>query len=698
MTLSDAHQKVTSRHLKRNAYLYIRQSTLRQVFENTESTERQYALRQRAIALGWPLERIIVIDSDQGHSGASAVGRDGFQSLVADVGMGRAGIVMGLEVSRLARNSSDWHRLLEICALSDTLILDEDGIYDPAHFNDRLLLGLKGTMSEAELHVLRARLRGGILNKARRGELGSRLPIGFCYDANERVILDPDRQIQETIGTFFQTFRRTGSAMATVRAFRSQKLHFPRRARSGPAKGEVIWDKLNHARALWVLHNPRYAGAFFFGRTRQRKHGERVRSFLRLPREEWIALIPHAHPGYISWEEFEENQKRLRDNCQAYGSERRKSPPREGPALLQGLVICGVCGERMTVRYYCRNGRLVPTYTCQRAGIHRAEPICQSIPGQSIDESIGRLMIDAVSPVALEATLAVQQELHSRVEEADRLRLLHVERARYEADLARRRFMQIDPDNRLVADELEAEWNQKLRALAEAKDEYERQRESERTILDEEKRNRILALATNLPKLWNEPATPDRERKRMVRLLIEDVTLLKAKQITVQVRYRGGATQTLTLPLPVPAWALRKTSPEVIAEIDRLLDDYTDSEIARVLAERGFRSRTGKPIGPIMVWRARRHYGLKSRYQRLREKGKITLSEVAKALGVSTATAKLWRRAGLLRAHAYNDKGQSLFDSPGPDAPVRNKPKGIYTQKQKRQSASNPTNEVQYEA
>ena len=327
MMTGEAHQKVTARHLKRKAYLYIRQSTLRQVMENTESTERQYALRQRAVALGWPQEQIVVIDCDQGHSGASAEGRGGFQQLVGDVGMGLAGIVMGLEVSRLARNSSDWHRLLEICALSDTLILDEDGVYDPAHFNDRLLLGLKGTMSEAELHVLRARLRGGILSKARRGELESPLPIGFRYDANNRVVLDPDKQVQETIRTFFQTFRRTGSATATVKAFRMQGLRFPRRARSGSAKGEVIWGELEHSRTLWVLHNPRFAGAFFFGRTRLRKHGEHGHRFEKLPREEWTALIRDAHVGYISWDAFEENQRRLLENSQAHGHDRRRSPP-----------------------------------------------------------------------------------------------------------------------------------------------------------------------------------------------------------------------------------------------------------------------------------------------------------------------------------------------------------------------------------
>src|SRR5437588_6370125 len=266
-----AHQKVNAGHLKRNAYLYVRQSTLRQVFENTESTKRQYGLRQRAMALGWPEERIVVIDNDLGQSGASAADREGFQRLVTEVSLGRAGIVLGLEVSRLARNNTDGHRLLEICALTDTLILDEDGIYDPAHFNDRLLLGLKGTMSEAELHVLRARLQGGIRNKARRGELFMRPPIGFAYDALDRLILDPDQQIQHTIRMLFDTFRNTGSAMATVKAFQKQGLQFPRRVRTGAHKGDLVWAALGHTQVLRILHNPRYAGAFVYGRSHVRK-------------------------------------------------------------------------------------------------------------------------------------------------------------------------------------------------------------------------------------------------------------------------------------------------------------------------------------------------------------------------------------------------------------------------------------------
>ena len=290
-------QQLTARHLHRLACLYVRQSTLQQVFENTESTARQYALRERAVALGWPPERIMVIDQDLGQSGASAADRAGFQRLVAEVGLGKVGLVLGLEVSRLARSSSDWHRLLEICALTGTLILDEDGLYDPATFNDRLLLGLKGTMSEAELYILRARLQGGILNKARRAALKLHLPIGFCYTEDDRIILDPDRQVQDTIRFLFRTFQRTGSASATVRAFRRDRVPFPRRVRSGPHQGELVWGDLQHHDVLRVLHNPCYAGAFVFGRTRTSKTVEGTIRITSLPREQWQVVVRDAHVG-----------------------------------------------------------------------------------------------------------------------------------------------------------------------------------------------------------------------------------------------------------------------------------------------------------------------------------------------------------------------------------------------------------------
>ena len=676
----DAQRKVTAGHLARDAYLYVRQSSLRQVLENTESTKRQYDLRQRAVALGWAQEQIVVVDCDLGQSGASAVDREGFQRLVSEVGLGRAGIVMGLEVSRLARNNADWHRLLEICALTDTLLLDEDGVYDPAHFNDRLLLGLKGTMSEAELHMLRMRLQGGILNKARRGELQTPLPIGLIHDESTgRVILDPDQQIRESIEMLFRTFARTGSALATVKEFRRQGLLFPRQVRNGPNKGKILWGQLTHTLVLRILHNPRYAGTFAWGRCRVRRLPDGRTVQQALPREQWTALLPDSHEGYITWEQYEQNLQQLRDNSAAHGDDRRKSPPREGPALLQGLVICAKCGQRMTVRYHQRREHLLPDYVCQRKGIERCEPICAHIPGASIDEAIGQLLVETVTPVALEVSLAVQEELRSQHEEADRLRKTHVERARYDAELARRRYMRVDPDNRLVADSLEAEWNEKLRAVSEAQEEYERKHEDDQRALDEEQRRRILALATDFPRLWQDPTVPHRERKRMVRLLVEDVTIYNGNVLTLQVRFRGGATKTLTLPRPVHAGLLRQTPKAVVEEIDRLLDHHTDGEIAEFLNKQALRSGEDKSFHRLMVQRIRRTYGLKKRYDRLRDAGMLTLEEVAAKLGVSTPTVKTWRRAGLLRAQRYNDKNECLYESPEDDAPVKHRRKGIYT-------------------
>ena len=664
---AEARNKITAAHLSRQAYLYVRQSTLRQVLENTESTKRQYALRERAVALGWRSEQVVVIDSDLGQSGADA-DRVGFQRLVAAVGMGEVGVVLGLEVSRLARNSSDWHRLLEICALANTLILDEDGLYDPSHFNDRLLLGMKGTMSEAELHVLKARLIGGQLAKARRGELEVPLPAGLIYDTTGKVILDPDRSVQEAIRQFFATFKRSGSATATVRAFRQRGLLFPRRVQSGPSKGEIFWGELLHYRALNVLKNPRYAGAFAYGRSQAKKtlQGE---SRHRLPQDEWHTLILDAHPGYITWADYQENLGRLRANAAAYGLDRRAGPPREGPALLQGLAVCGRCGGRMTIRYYTRHGQLLPQYSCQSEGIKRAERPCQRILGAEIDCAVGDLLVESMSPFALEVALSVQDELAARAGEADRLRHQQVERARYEAELSQRRYLRVDPDNRLVAATLEAEWNSKLRALDAAQEDYERQREAD-ALLDEEKRQRVLALATDFPRLWRDPTTPARERKRMARLLIEDVTLLKADDLLVHVRFRGGDTRSLRLARPMRATDLRKLDSAVVAEIDRLLEDHTDSEIADALNAAGYQPPVGDKFSIWMVWKIRKAHGLESRFDRLRRPGMLTLDEMAQALGVHPQTVKDHAVRGRLTSVAYNDKGERLYAPPEPTAMI----------------------------
>ncbi|HUZ96974.1 MAG TPA: recombinase family protein [Edaphobacter sp.] len=674
---ADAHQKVNADHLQRNAYLYVRQSTLRQVFENTESTMRQYDLRQHALALGWAPEQIVVIDNDLGQSGASAVGREGFQHLVTEVSMGHAGIVLGLEVSRLARNSTDWHRLLEICALTDTLILDEDGVYDPAHYNDRLLLGLKGTLSEAELHVIKARLQGGILNKARRGELESALPVGLTYNPAHQPVLDPDKHVQESLRFFFDTFDRTGSAMATMKTFHQRGLLFPRRLRKGPQKGDLVWTELTHSRALQVLHNPRYAGAFVYGRKRVRKKADGSETCLKRPRDQWI-LLPDMHPGYISWEQYEENQRRLSENAQAQGDDRRKSPPREGPALLQGLVLCGVCGRRMTVRYHSRGTRPVPDYLCQRDGIEHGKPICQSINGEQIDKAIGELLIQTMTPMTLDIALAVQQELRTRLDEVDRLRRKQVERARYEADQAQLRYMHVDPANRLVADTLEAEWNGKLRALNEAQQEYERLRQTDHLAIDEAQRTRIAALASDFPRLWQDPNTPDRERKRMVRLLLEDVTLLKREQIQVHVRFKGGVLKSLSLQPPLSAPYLRKTPAVIVREVDRLLDQHTNREVAAILNEKGLRSGSGRPFTVMAIINIRRHHGLRDCCQRMRDLGLLTIQQIAERLDIGASAVKDWRDRGLLRGHRYNDKGQCLYELPADDLPGKYKRKSAY--------------------
>ncbi|MEV6335196.1 recombinase family protein [Nocardia vinacea] len=442
MFVDSAAAKVTATHLGRAALLYVRQSTLKQVIHHTESAHRQYDLRSRAIALGWAADQIQVIDVDQGQSGASAADREGFQHLVAEVSLGRAGIVLGLECSRLARNSADWHQLLELCAMTGTLICDEDGLYDPRGFNDRLLLGMKGQMSEAELHFIKARLRGGVLSKARRGELLTPLPVGLVYDGADRVVLDPDQAVQQALRHLFGTFAATGSATACVKSFRVAGLLFPWRHRKGPCKGELDWKPLQHHTVLRVLHNPRYAGAFTYGR-----HSDTTRkgSRVKLPREQWISFIPDAHPGYLTLGQFDTNQARLAANAAAHGRDRAAGPPREGAALLQGMIACGRCGKRMTVRYHRRRGQDFPTYLCQRDGIEQAEPICTSLPGADLDTRIGQLLIDTLSPLAVEAALAVSAELDQRAVDADRMRAAVVERAQYRADLARRRYLAVDP-------------------------------------------------------------------------------------------------------------------------------------------------------------------------------------------------------------------------------------------------------------
>jgi DNA invertase Pin-like site-specific DNA recombinase len=691
--------KVTAEHLRRSACLYVRQSTLRQVHENCESTARQYDLKRRAQALGWTTDQIIIIDEDLGLSGATATDRNGFQRLVAEVGLGRVGVVMGLEVSRLARNSTDWHRLLEICALADTLILDEDGIYDPGHFNDRLLLGLKGTMSEAELHLLRARLLGGQLNKARRGELWMKPPLGFVYDDSGRIVFDPDQQVQRAVRLLFETFRRTGSAMRVVHHFKTEGVLWPRRITKGVRAGELLFGPLEHSRVLGILHNPRYTGAFVYGRTRQRKVriGGQLR-YRRLKREEWSVFLPNMHPGYISWEEFEANQAKLLANANGYGEDRRKSPPREGAALLQGLVVCGVCGLRMTVRYHVDHGHPIPDYVCQRHGIQTAAPVCQRLPGAQVDQAVTELVLQAVTPASLEVALEVFEELRARQGEVDRMRRAQVERAREEAELAQRQYLLARPENRLVVDNLERQWNEKLMSLARTEEEYARMSKSQPSALTEEDRDRIHALASDLPRVWNDPRTPARDRKRMLRLLIEDVTLVKNHKIQIHIRWKAGATTSLERPLPLSAPDLVRTPAEIVELIRALATEQTDAQIARTLNARWLRTGRKHSFTRLIVRHIRSKYGISSYVQHLRNQGWLTVPEMAVQMKVHSSTAKRFAREGVLRAVRADDSGLMLFEPTDGPLPQAQPGKRFRDRRRYPQLAFKTPNEVQYEA
>jgi recombinase/recombinase-like zinc beta ribbon protein len=553
----------------------------------------------------------------------------------------------------------------------------------PGSINDRLLLGLKGTISEAELHFIRARLQGGLLAKAARGELRVRLPVGLVYDQLDNVTLDPDASVRAAIEYLFKCFEQTASAHAVVKQFAAEGLKFPgRHGVGGPHAGELYWKPLRHDMVLFTLHNPRYAGAYFYGRRKTFTDiDSRTRTVLK-PRDQWTALIKDAHPGFITFEQYEQNQQTLSANAAAHSDEeRRAGPAREGPALLQGLVVCGKCGKRMTVNYHARcNGELVPNYHCSREGIATGTPPCQTINGAGIDEAVATLVLEQLTPLAIETALAVSTELAQRAVDADRIRQLGVQRAEHAADAARRRYLAVDPTNRLVADQLEADWNAKLRELADAKDEYERATEAGNRPLTDEQQARIRALATDLPALWSNPATPMRERKRLIRLLLTDVTLIDAgEQITAYVRLSGGQQHTLQLPRPLRAWEQHTTPTSTITLIEQLLDEHTYDEAVAILNQRGLTGGWGKPFTVPSLTQLCRNRGIPSHRDRLRAQGMLTLEEIAAQCGVTTDTIKIWQRRGHITGRRIDGRREHLYH-PGqtrpPDGRQRHQPAG----------------------
>ena len=639
-------RKVAPHHLEREACLYVRQSSLRQVMENTESARRQYGLSQEAMALGWSPERIRVIDDDQGKSGAYSGNRSGFRDLMARIAAAEVGIVLGLEVSRLARDNADWHQLLRIAGITNTLILDETGIYDPNDLNDKLLLGMKGTLSEFELQGIKARLLGGQRSAAARGALKLLLPIGLAYNDRGEVVFDPDRSIVDAIRLVFDGFRRRGSAMAVVKWMHREKIELPSRPRRGPTRDEVRWALPSFAQVGRILKNPRYAGAFVYGRRRVERRADGTAGSRAMAMDEWQVCIPDAHVGFIDWDEYRRNQTTMASNAAAFlPSPSRSAAPREGAALLQSRVICGRCGRRMGPLYhYPRpSSREAAShyYICRERRIRYGKRVCQSIRGDLVDAEISRFVIDAMNRENIDLALVVQEQVRAEFAEADAQRAKRIEAIRYGADLARRRFYEVDPANRLVAAALEADWNERLRDLEEACREREVRAATREMELSEQQAERIRELTRDFDQVWNAPETGNADRKRLLGLLIEDATLTRdGYEVKVDLRMRGGRALTLeTVHLPRPIAQLRKTPPETVAALDRLLDTHSDEAAAEELNRMGHRNWKDEPYTAVRVNTTRKTYGLPSylerERQRLRARGFATAGEVAAQLDLT---------------------------------------------------------------
>jgi DNA invertase Pin-like site-specific DNA recombinase len=662
--------KIGTTHLTRRAIVYARQSTLKQLYEHRESTARQYGLRDRAVELGWDPEQVVVVDEDLGQSGASASWRPGFQRLAEDVAQGRIGAIFALEVSRLARSSADWHRLLELCRLADVVIGDEQAAYDPKDYNDRLLLGLKGTMSEAEQHWMRLRLEGGRLAKARRGEMAFCPPAGYQWDAvSLRFRLDPDQQVQQAIRLVFERFRLDGSGYAVTRYFAKAGLRLPAREL---ATRELRWVLPRHTLVLSILHNPIYAGAYVFGRKEERMglvNGElRRRVMRRLPQSSWKVVLKDRHPAYISWEEFMANQDKISENRTLPASANVRGAAREGRGLLQGLTLCGRCGRRMATRYPGTGART--QYFC-RPNHATLGASCWTVSGQAIDRAVEELFLAAVQPPIIELALAVAQETERQASELDRQWTLRIDRLRYEALLAERRYKAVDPDNRVVARTLEGEWEGRLRELQAAEREHLEARERLKLQPTAEDRARILALARDLPTVWKAPSTTNAERKNLLRMAIREVTLtpvdVPERTTRIQVLWQSGATSELALPRPLQG---RATSEETVEAIrDLFVRGKDDEEIARELNRGGARREKGQLWDVASVQRVRYKHGLfppspRSRGKRTedqRSDGLYSVRGVAHALDVPHGTVRGWIRSGLLEPAEGGGTGHPLW-------------------------------------
>jgi excisionase family DNA binding protein len=645
-----SHQKIAERHRQRRAVVYVRQSTLVQVERNTESAQRQYALRERAIDLGWPAASVVVVDEDTGRSGASTDGRLGFKELVAEVGLGHVGLILALEVSRFARSSADWHQLIDLCALTGTLIADSDGIYSPADFNDRLLLGLKGTMSEAELHLIRARLDGGLRSKAQRGELRMHLAVGFDRDDDGRIVLSRDEQVRHAIERVFELWRRLGTARQIVGEMLADGQKLPRR-RVGERR--VRWATANYAAIHDFLTNPSYAGAFVFGRTRQEKRldaeGNVKVTTIEVPIEEWSVCLPEHHPGYVSWEEYLATRQRLRSNVRPRGE--GGGAAREGGALLQGLLRCGRCGRKMQVAYSGRDGRRV-RYACVRGHIfHGTESTCQTLGGGRLDKAIAAMFLEAVTPAGVAATTGAIAELEEQHEARMAGQRLALERANFEAGRAQRQFDACEPENRLVARTLERKLEDALTSVEREQRALAALEHARPAPLSDHERRALARLARDLPKLWAAKTTSDRERKELLRTLVSEivVTVRRPENIAdVEVFWEGGARSELSVRLIRRGGESLRTDEDTVKLIGRLAAHHPDRQIAAVLNRQGRRTGTGLPFTESRVKHVRQKNAIRAAAPPDPNANTVTVEHAAEQLGVSTATIHRWLREGLL--------------------------------------------------
>src|SRR5271166_1064254 len=643
--------KITANHLSRQAIVYLRRSSAAQVENNRESTDRQYALAAKARELGWPADRIVVIDEDLGLSGAGFVARSGFARLTAEVALARVGLVLGLEVSRLARNNADWHRLIELGGLTDTLIGDADGIYHPSLFNDRLLLGLKGAMSEAELHVLRARLNGGIRNKAARGELRRGLPVGFVWgEADGQVRFHPDEAVVAAIRNVFSSFAQTGSARRVWLWFRSEGLTFPLQMHQG---AEIRWVEASYTAIHHVLTNPAYAGAYAYGKSRRETmldaSGVRRKRVRKLPRSEWQVLIADHHPGFIDWRTYEANQDRIAQNTRP-GPHKAGGAVREGSALLQGLASCGHCGRRLHTHYRGRSSS--PGYHCPGKILVEGRGVyCLNIGAIQIDEAVTRAFIAALEPAKLAATVAAAERLEADRETSLRQWRLGVERASYEASRAERRYRAVDPDNRLVARGLEREWEQQLSALEAAKVELSRREEARPRLLSQDERSRLLALGADL--IWHAATTTQRDRKELLRTLLEEVIVKVERDkaaARLTLRWKGGALAEIELALPRSRPATIRTDEDTIALVRRLAALYPDAVIAGILNRQGRATAYGHRFEAGRVGSLRRHWDIPccEPSDAHAEGELLTIKTAAAVLGVAPSTLHRLLNAGII--------------------------------------------------